>query len=254
MNQRDWIEKRRPVKPKKPALAVAAGLLALGLDPAGIATRGFVSSGISTASAASNSVRGTVQLPSDLRSNRRFRGYWAPIESGVVPVTAAASGRGDTVVVLASSANGQAPAAKTVSVDLAGLQATPTTIVVSENSVVEFKNSDRVPHDLSIPDQTALMPLERLRPGGTRRQKFLVAGGYVVRCSEYPHIAVSVIVVASSLYAPTDERGAFKISDVPDGKYTLKIWHQGRWVHEEPVESNAKSGELTVKVSSAKAE
>ena len=59
-------------------------------------------------------------------------------------------------------------------------------MVVGEGSVVELKNSDRVPHDLSIPEMATLMPLERLAPGALRRQKLLAAGGYAIRDAEYP--------------------------------------------------------------------
>ena len=43
-------------------------------------------------------------------------------------------------------------------------------------------------------------------------------------------------VMGSPFFAVADEKGGFKIADVPDGKATLKVWSQGRWVHEEAVE------------------
>jgi hypothetical protein len=94
------------------------------------------------------------------------------------------------------------------------------------------------------------MPLERLKPGAVRRQKFLAAGGYVVRDAEYPQIAISVIVVGSPYFAVADEKGAFKLPDAPDGKATLKIWSGGRWVHEQEIDTG-RSGDLQVKVAAA---
>ena len=61
-------------------------------------------------------VRGTVTLPQDLKSARRFRGYWR-VENGVVPI-APATARADTVVVL-SGVKAAAPPARTVTVDVA---------------------------------------------------------------------------------------------------------------------------------------
>jgi hypothetical protein len=181
-------------------------------------------------------VKGTVVLPQELKSARRFRGYWR-IENGIVP-TAPLPARGDTVVVL-TGVKGAAPAARTVTVDIAGLAATPPTVVLGEGSVVEIKNSDRVAHDLSIPDMTSLMPLERLAPGSLRRQKMLTAGGYAVRDAEYPH------------YAMVDDKGGFKLPDAPDGRATLKVWSQGRWVHEQAVDVGPKSDDLRIKVPQA---
>ena len=113
--------------------------------------------------------------------------------------------------------------------------------MVGEGSVVEFKNSDRVPHDLSLPDLPSLMPLERLAPGALRRQKFLTAGGYAVRDSEHPHLVISVLVVAAPYFATVDDKGGFRIADAPDGKATLKVWSGGAWVHQQEIEVGPKS-------------
>lgn len=192
-------------------------------------------------------VRGTVSLPAELKSTRRHRGYWR-VENGIVPIAPAA--RGETVVVLtgAGDKDGQAPAPRTVTVDIAGLSANPPVVVVGEGSVVELKNSDRVPHDLSIPNMPSLMALERLAPGALRRQKFLAAGGYTIRDAEYPHLTVSVIVVSSPHFAFTDDKGAFKLPDAPDGKATLKVWSQSGWVHEQEIEVGPRSDDLRIKV------
>jgi hypothetical protein len=94
------------------------------------------------------------------------------------------------------------------------------------------------------------MPPERLSPGTVRKQRFGIGGEFVVRCKEYPHIAVSVIVTSSPLFAATDEKGGFKLLDVPEGPATLKVWSNGRWVHEQAVDVTAKGLDLTVRVSS----
>jgi hypothetical protein len=189
-------------------------------------------------------VRGTITMPQDLKTARRFRGYWR-VENGVVPVAPAAV-RADTVVVL-SGVKAAAPPARTVTVDISGLQPIPSTVVVGEGSVVELKNSDRVPHDLAIPEMANLMPLERLAPGALRRQKLLAAGGYAIRDAEFPHLVISVVVVNSPFFATVDDKGAFKLPDAPEGRATLKIWSHGRWVHEQEIDVG-KSDDLRIKV------
>ncbi len=196
-------------------------------------------------------VRGTVQLPAELKTGRKLRGYWR-LENGIVAVAPPAN-KSETVVVLSGVKGGQPLPARTVTVDLNGFQAVPWTVVVGEGSVVEFKNSDRVPHDLSLPDLPSLMPLERLSPGALRRQRFLTTGGYAVRDSEHPHLVISVLVVASAYHDSVDERGGFKIADVPEGKATLKVWSGGAWVHEQEIEVGPRSDALQVKVSSTPA-
>jgi hypothetical protein len=209
-------------------LAAAGGAWALGLRRA-----------------AAGSVRGTVTLPSDLRAARRHFGYWR-VENGNVPVQSPPF-HAQTLVVL-EGFRGMAPAARTVTVEINGLAANPTLLVLGPGSVVELRNLDRVAHDLGIADKPNLMAVERLAAGAMRRQRFMEPGGFLVRCSEYPHIAVSVVVVGSPFFAVADEKGAFKLPDVPDGKGSLKVWSAGRWVHEEPIEVSGRSAELTVRV------
>jgi len=192
-------------------------------------------------------VRGKVTLPKAEASGRRFRGYWR-IENGIVP-TASASRAGDTVVVL-TDVKGPVQPARTVTVDIQGLRAAPSTVVVGPGSVVEFKNSDGMAHDLSIPEKPDLMPVQRLAPGALRRQRFANPGGFAVKDAEYPHIVVSVLVVASAHFAQVDEKGTFRIPDAPAGKATLKVWSHGRFVHEQPIDVGA-SEDLSITVTEA---
>jgi plastocyanin len=198
--------------------------------------------------AAAANVRGTVTLPDELKAGRRFLGHWR-VENTTVPVQPAPA-RGDTVVVLLGP-KPQVLAPKNTPVEIVGMQANPTTVVVGEGAVVEFRNSDKVSHDLSIPGRPEIMPSERLSPGTVRKQRFGISGEYVVRCTEYPHIAVSVIVTSSPFFAAVDEKGGFKLLDVPEGPATLKVWSNGRWVHEQAVDVPAKGIDLTLRVSGA---
>jgi len=190
-------------------------------------------------------VKGKVALSPDLKAGRRYRGYWR-VENGIVPVTPASTS-GETVVVL-QGFKGQMPPPKTVTIELANLAPNPPMVVIGEGSVIEFKNSDKVPHDLSTIDQPSLMPLERLMPDKIRRQRFSEAGAYLIRCAEYPHVAISIVVVNTPFVVATDDKGLFKLPDVPDGKGTLRVWSHGRWVHEEPIEIAGKPVDVNVKL------
>ena len=218
----------------RPSMAIAA--LA-----AGFAWQGLVSAA---------TVKGMVSLSPDLKTGRRFLGHWR-VENTNVGVQPA-NLRGGTVVLL-TGPQFQAIPPKTVSVEIAGLQATPAAVVVSEGTVVEFKNADKVAHDLSTPAQPSVMPPERLSSGTVRKQRFATAGEYLVRCSEYPHIVISVIVTSSPLFSVVEDKGGFKISDVPEGHATLKVWSNGAWVHEQEIDVPAKGLDLSVKVQGSSA-
>ncbi len=219
--------------PKNRHLSLVVGALAAALAWQGLASAA--------------TVRGTVRLPEELRTGRRFMGHWR-VENTNVAITRA-SLRGGTVVLLVGPQY-QAVPPKDVSVEISSLQANPAAIVVSEGTVVQFRNMDKVSHDLSTPGQPQVMPPERLSSGTVRKQRFATAGEYLVRCAEYPHIVISVIVTSSPLFSVVDDRGGFKISDVPEGHATLKVWSNGGWVQEQKIDVPASGLDLTVRVAS----
>jgi plastocyanin len=211
----------------------------------------FAAAGLTIGAAAvAGTIKGTVRLPESARAGRMHQGYWR-LENGNVPVRPGAAKSG-TVVVLEGISGVHPPPPRTVTVEIAGLDAQPRFVVVGLGSVVEFKNMGKTVHELSTPADVSVMPVERLNPGTFRHHKFGLPGGYLVRCSEYPHLAISVIVVDSPYYAVADERGAFQIPGaVPDGKATLKVWSMGRWLHEESVDTTGKQ-DLMIRVAAAK--
>jgi hypothetical protein len=195
--------------------------------------------------ARAGTLKGSVKLPEGARSTRLYQGYWR-LENGNVPVQNSGGAKAETVVVL-DNLKGRAPAARTVTVEIGGLDARPRLVVIGPGSVLEIKNTGKVRHELSTPGTPQLMQLESLPPGATRRQKFDGVGGFVIRDSEYPHIMVSVIVVDSPYFAALDEKGGFSIGGVPEGKAILKVWTRGRWAAEQEIDTASKE-EVTVKV------
>jgi hypothetical protein len=202
-------------------------------------------------SAHAGTLKGTVKMPDGARSTRLYQGYWR-LENGIVPVQNSGGAKAETVVVL-ENLKGKAPAARTVTVEIGGLDARPRLLVLGPGSVVEIKNTGKMRHELSTPDAPKVMPIEALPPGATRRQRFDTVGGYVIRDSEYPHIMVSVIVVDSPYYSTLDEKGGFSIASVPDGKASLKVWTRGHWATEQEVDPGSVKDELTVRVTPAPA-
>ena len=194
-------------------------------------------------------LKGSVKLPDAARSTRLYQGYWR-LENGNVPVQNTGGAKLETAVVLENVNGSHPPAARTVTVELGGLDARPRMVVVGPGSVIELKNTGKIRLELSTPDSPAVMPPEQLPPGATRRQKFDSVGGFAIRDAEYPHLMISVIVVDSPYYSTVDEKGSFSIAGVPDGKANLKVWTRGKWASEQEIDTGSKE-ELIVKVSSA---
>ena len=171
------------------------------------------------ASASAGTLKGSVKLPESSRSTRLYQGYWR-LENGNVPVQNSGGAKLETAVVLQNVNGAHPPPARTVTVEIGGLDAHPRMVITGPGSVIEIKNTGKVRLDLSTPETPSVMPLEQLPPGATRRARFDAIGGYAVHDSEYPHIMISV---------------------------HLKVWARGRWAAEQEVEAGSKE-ELIVKV------
>jgi hypothetical protein len=195
--------------------------------------------------AAAATVRGTVMLPPEARAPDRDA-HWR-VENGVLPLgPRTPDPRLDVIVVLEGAPNAKAQSSN-ATVALHGLRLDPRVAVVPLGGTVEFKNEDRVPHTLYLERATTLMPATPTPSGQSRTQKFYAAGEYRVRDEEYPHIDGTVLVLGTPYFVRLDEKGSFKL-DVPEGKYTLKVFWRDKWVVSQPLEVASRSTEVTVQV------
>jgi hypothetical protein len=193
-------------------------------------------------------VRGVVKMPDATRSTRMYSGYWR-LENGNVPVQMSGGAKVETVVVLENVKGAHAPSARTIPIDMGGLDARPRLVITGPGSVLEIKNTGKVNHELSTPDTPSVMPLETLLPGKIRHARFDSLGGFVIRDSEYPHIMISVIIVGTTYFSAVDDKGSFSIPNVPDSNATLKVWARGKWVAEQQIDTaSLGKEELTIKV------
>jgi Carboxypeptidase regulatory-like domain len=74
---------------------------------------------------------------------------------------------------------------------------------------------------------------------------FTEPGAVRLWCGAHPHMSAWLVVHASPYFAVTDERGVFRIDDIPPGTYRVTMWHEGfrrkgkdpdgRPLYEEPI-------------------
>jgi plastocyanin len=95
---------------------------------------------------------------------------------------------------------------------------------------VRVRNSDTILHNthgfmgkptlfnLALPNKDQVIDItRRLRKPGVVR----------ILCDAHPHMSAWMVVHDSPYVAVTDERGAFKIDDIPPGTYRVTMWHEG---------------------------
>jgi plastocyanin len=102
----------------------------------------------------------------------------------------------------------------------------PRVVVVPVGGTVEFLNSDRLLHNVrSIGKENP--PFNRAQPHA-RSISFVFKQPELLRvdCDLHSWMRGWVVVAEHPFYAVTNEQGEFILENVPQGKYTLQIWHE----------------------------
>jgi hypothetical protein len=129
----------------------------------------------------------------------------------------------------------------------------PHVLIVPLGATVEFKNSDKVQHNIFWPSISGNKKLSHNMgtwpSGESRNFKFDTAGVVPLLCNVHPEMSAYVIVSPTPYFALTDDAGNFTIANVPDGSYSVVGWHEGFKVQSKPV---SVSGEAKVEFSLSK--
>jgi plastocyanin len=148
--------------------------------------------------------------------------------------------KGHSVVYIDAIAGKTFPAPKEHAVmDQKGLLFVPHIMVVQQGATVEFLNSDNVQHNVfwtSIGgDKKAGHNLGTWPKGEKRPFTFDKAGVVPLFCNVHPEMEAYIVVSPTPYFAETDESGSYKIKDVPDGSYTVIVWHEGAKNQSKPL-------------------
>jgi len=115
----------------------------------------------------------------------------------------------------------------------------PHILAAPVGATVEFLNSDNVAHNIFWPAVNGNKKLGHnlgTWPTGQKRAfKFDTAGIVPLLCNVHPEMSGYIIVTPTPFYAESDESGAFKIANVPDGAYTVTAWREGMKLQSKPV-------------------
>ena len=100
--------------------------------------------------------------------------------------------------------------------------------LLPKNAPLSIINSDGFLHNVRAFDQKSGMLFNDAMPtkGQVLEKRFGEPGIVVVRCGIHHWMHAIVVVQEHPYYALTDEAGRFKISGIPEGSYTLHVWHE----------------------------
>lgn len=128
-------------------------------------------------------------------------------------------------------------------IDHRNLDFVPHVLVVRAGSAVQFKNSDGMPCRIYSISPAGVFVLG-LQDGKPMTVTFDRPGVIEVRCADHGRIYAYVVIKENSLFALSDHKGRYEISNVPPGRYALQIWSEGAVVESKTITVGAKN--LTV--------
>jgi plastocyanin len=143
----------------------------------------------------------------------------------------------DAVVYVAAIPGKTFPAPKEhVTVDQKNMVFVPRVLPVLVGTTVDFLNSDAVLHNVYTPAVCAdKFNLGTWPQGQTKSFTFTKECVAELLCKVHPEMQGFVVTLPTPYFAAARADGSFRIADVPDGSYTVKVWHPKLKPAEKPV-------------------
>jgi plastocyanin len=147
--------------------------------------------------------------------------------SGKVTATGMRS-NADAVVYIDKIEGKTFPApAEPIVMDQKGKVFLPKVLPVLVGTTVDFLNSDAFAHNVFTPDKCAdKFNLGSWPTGEARSHTFEKPCAAVMLCNVHPEMVGYVVAVETPYFAVTKEDGSYTITGVPDGTFTVSVWHE----------------------------
>ncbi len=154
-------------------------------------------------------------------------------QTAMMYLISSSGGVKNAMVIVESVKKGKAAPKKDFTINNNGCRFEPLVGIAYLKSNFVFKNSDPLFHNTSI---------GKMLPSGVRRTVYNLALPYKdqvitkpdrvsgllhVKCDAHPWMRAYVYSSRHPYVAITGDNGEFEINDLPPGKYTVKIWHEG---------------------------
>ncbi len=132
--------------------------------------------------------------------------------------------KGDAVVYLLGVKGPVTP--QRASVDQKSLVFVPHVTAVPVGSTVDFKNNDKVNHNIFSASAAKKFNLGTYNPGMSKPVTFDKPGAINLLCNVHSEMSAWVVVTENQYAAVSEHDGKFTINNVPAGTYKITAWSE----------------------------
>lgn len=156
--------------------------------------------------------------------------YWK-LPNSIIPVALPSVEFGDDAAVVLFKDDGEPVKPNEVeTVKVHAGQLETNVVVTKPGSTLKFLNVSPYNQELFSPELSAMKP-EIQSTNSFRAIEFPAEGVFQIRSKMYPHFSAYVVVTQGTKISlkPDDTLS----EELEPGKYTLKVFHNGKWVHKQ---------------------
>ena len=102
----------------------------------------------------------------------------------------------------------------------------PHVLAVPVGTTVDFPNADPIFHNAFSNYNGQLFDVSLYPPGSSRSVRFSRSGIVRVFCNIHANMSAIIAVLNTPWFAVTEKNGGFAIPDVPEGDYSLHVFHE----------------------------
>lgn len=206
-------------------ISIALALTLAGLSPAAAYDGAAVSGGGTISGVVKYKGTAPARAPLDVNKDKEVCAT-APKMSKEL-VVGADGGIQYAVVSIATIAKGKPFEAAKPVIDQKGCEYMPHITFTPAGKEFDITNDDGILHNIHT-YSTKNAPLNRAQPKfkKTLTEKLEQAERVKLTCDVHGWMTGWLVVMDHPYYAATDEKGAFKLTDVPPGDYELKVWQE----------------------------
>ena len=118
------------------------------------------------------------------------------------------------------------PVRQRLRMDQRGKRFLPHLLVVERGAEVDFPNSDPYFHNVFSLFNGKRFDLGLYASGESRPVLFNRTGVSQIFCNIHPQMSAVIVTVDTPYFAQSNQSGIVNLSEIPEGKYQLNVWHE----------------------------